>query len=163
MATPRPRSAHPVAEARSRRPGALDPTADALARREEEFRRFLVSVVGPALLEMRAVFKAEGCDVRIGPTSLAGRPAEASIDVSRDGRPGFSYAVRAEIVPERAVVLKRRTVPDPGAGSGATRTEEEPLVAGTAHASDARAITRAEVVASVRADYRSLQRASRPR
>lgn len=145
----------------SRRPAALDPTADALARREEEFRRFLVSVVGPAFLEVRAFFKADGCDVRIGPASETGRPTEASIDVSRPDQPAFAYAVRAEIVPQRAVVLKRRTVPDAAAGPAATRTEEEPLVAGTAEASDARAITRADVVASVRADYRALQRGSR--
>ena len=163
MTTPRRRSAHPVAEAQARRAGNLDAGADALARRQEEFRRFLVSVVGPAFVEIRSVFRADGCEVRIHPAAPTGPPSEARLEVFRAGRLEFSYAVGAELEPERAVVLKRRTVPDPGGGLDATRIEETPLVAGTVHASDARTITRADVVASVRSDYRSLRRSPRPR
>lgn len=136
-----------------------DPSSDALTRREEEFRRFLVSVVGPAFDELRAAFKADGRDVRIGRPAATGRPGEATISVGDDGPAAFVYTVRAVVEPERAVVIKRRTVPDPAAGFGATRFEETPLVAGSAPASDARTVTRADVVASVRADYRTLRRA----
>lgn len=149
----------PNADAPRPRPSSsLDPVADAIARREEEFRRFLVSVVGPAFDELRAAFKADGHEVRVGRPPVTGRLGEATIAVRREGQADFEYTVAAAIVPERAVVVKRRTVPDPGGGAGATRFEATPLVAGTAHASDARTVTRADVVASVRADYRALRR-----
>lgn len=144
---------------RSHSSSVVDPSSDAISRREEEFRRFLVSVVGPAFDELRAAFKADGHEVRIGRPTVTGRLGEATITVRRDGQADFEYTVAAAIVPDRAVVMKRRTVPDPGGGACATRVEATPLVAGTAHASDARTVTRADVVASVRADYRVLRRA----
>ena len=138
-----------------RRLGATDPAEDARERRREEFRRFLVSVAGPAFAELRAWLRADGRDVRLVPGTQPGGPAEATIAVSHRGEPEFACALRAAVTPERAVVLKRRPVPSPAG----VREEEAPLLAAGGPASDARAVTRAEVVASVRADYEALRRA----
>lgn len=136
----------------------VDPVGDAVARREEEFRRFLVSVVGPAFDELRAAFKADGRDVRIGRSAAIGRSGEATIEVGGKGQAAFVYTLTAAIGPERAAVVKRRTVAD-HAAPAATRVEATPLIAGSAPASDARTVTRADVVSSVRADERTLRRA----
>ena len=138
-----------------RRPGATDPIEDALVRRREEFRRFLVGVVAPAFAELRAAFRAEGRTVRVDVGTRPGAPAEATIAVAFEGRPEFTCTVRAAIAPERAVVLKRRPVPTPAG----PREEEAPLLGVAGPASDCRAITRAQVVASLRADYAALRRA----
>ena len=135
--------------------GGTDPTEDALVRRQEEFRRFLVGVAGPALEGRRAAFRAEGRQARVGVRARPGVPAEASIVVSHGGRAECACALRAAVAPERAVVLKRRSVPTP-AGE---REEEAPLLGVAGPASDCRAITRAQVVASLRADYAALRRA----
>ena len=134
---------------------AVDPVHDGLVRRQEEFRRCLVGVVAPALEELRAAFRAEGRQARVGLRTSRGAPAEATIVVTHEGRPEFACTVRAAITPERAVVLKRRPVPTP-AGE---REEEAPLLGVAGPASDCRAITRAQVVASLRADYAALRRA----
>ena len=132
-----------------------DPTEDALVRRQEEFRRFLVGVAGPALEELRAAFRAQGRQARVVVRAHPGAPAEASLAVAHGGRPEFACTLRAAVTPERAVVLKRRPVPTP-----AGEREEEALLLGVAGpASDCRAITRAQVVASLRADYEALRRA----
>ena len=156
MATYRPPGADSPGEGPGSRPGATDPIQDALVRRQEEFRRFLVSVVGPAFAELRTEFRAAGREVRINPATSPGAAAEATILVSHQGRPEFFCAVRAAVTPERAVVVKRRSVPDPAGGA---REEEAPLLGVPGPANDARTITRAAVVASVRADYRELRRA----
>jgi hypothetical protein len=138
-----------------RRPQATDPTQDALVRREEEFRRFLVSVVTPAFDELRASFRAAGKEARAEVTTRPGRPAEATITVSSQGQVEFFCTIRAAISPEQATVLKRRPVPDPTGGAPAI---EESLLAHSEPQSNATLITRAEVVASVRTDYWILRR-----
>ena len=138
---------------------AVDPVHDGMVRRQEEFRRCLVGVVAPALEELRAAFRAEGRQARVGVRTSPGAPAEATIVVSHEGRPEFACTVRAAITPERAVVLKRRTVPTPPGEPAEAREEEAPLLGVGGAASDARSVTRADVVASVRADYRALRRA----
>ena len=137
-----------------RRRGATDPTEDALARRHEEFRRCLIAVVGPAFAELRAALGREGRDVVVRVRTAPGGPTEATLAVSHRGAPEFACLVRAAVAPERATVLKRRPVPAPGG----EREEEAPLLGASGPASDARSITRAEVVRSVLADYRALRR-----
>ena len=137
-----------------RRRGATDPTEDALARRHEEFRRCLIAVVGPAFAELRAALGREGRDVVVRVRTAPGAPTEATLVVSHRGAPEFTCLVRAAVAPERATVLKRRPVPAPGG----EREEEAPLLGASGPASDARSITRAEVVRSVLADYRALRR-----
>ena len=137
------------------RRGASDPTEDAMARRREEFRRCLIEVVGPAFAELRGLLRREGRDVTVRVRTAPGAPAEAALAVSHRGAPEFACVVRAAVAPERATVLKRRSVPAPGG----EREEEGPLLGAPGPASDARSITRAEVVRSVLADYRALQRA----
>ena len=134
--------------------GATDPTEDALARRHEEFRRCLIAVVGPAFAELRAALGSEGRDVVVRVRTAPGGPTEAALAVSHRGAPEFACLVRAAVAPERATVLKRRPVPAPGG----EREEEAPLLGASGPASDARSITRAEVVRSVLADYRALRR-----
>ena len=132
------------------------PPADHAARREEA-RRCLLSVVGPALRELRTAFRAHGRDVRADLPGAA-EPTEATLVVAHAGRTEFACTIRVALGPERALVLKRRTVPDPAAPDG-TRVEESPLLDGPEERSDARTVTRAEVVASVTADYQELRRA----
>ena len=138
-----------------RRPGATDPAEDALARRQEEFRRCLIGVVGPALEELRAALRREGRDAAVRVRTAPGAPTEAVLAVSYRGVPEFACVVRAAVAPERATVPKRRPVPAPGG----EREEEGPLLGAPGPASDARSITRADVVRSVLADYRALRRA----
>ena len=138
-----------------RRPAAADPTEDALARRREEFRRCLIAVVGPALEELRAVLRREGRDVAVRVRTAPGAPTEAALAVSHRGAPEFACVLRAAVAPERATVLKRRPVPAPGG----EREDEAPLLGAPGPASDARSVTRADVVRSVLADYRALRRA----
>lgn len=147
---------------REPRAGAVDPDNDALERRAEEFRRFLVSVVGPAFLELRETFRDGGRDVEIIPYTDQAAPAEATIAVSYQGNPEFAFSVGARIDPERAVVMKRRLVAVPGM-SPQIRVEEAPLLQSAERASDARSISRADVVASVRTDYWLLRRTMRAR
>ncbi len=137
-----------------RRPGATDPTEDALARRHEEFRRCLIAVVGPAFAELRAALRREGRDAAVRTCTAPGAPTEATLAVSHRGAPEFACVVRAAVAPERATVPKRRPVPAPGG----EREEEGPLLGAPGPARDARSITRAEVVRSVLADCRVLQR-----
>ncbi len=134
---------------------ATDPTEDAMARRREEFRRCLIAVVGPALEELRAALRPEGRDAAVRVRTAPGAPAEATLAVSHRGAPEFACVLRAAVAPERATVLKRRPVPAPGG----EREEEGPLLGGPGPASDARSVTRADVVRSVLADYRALRRA----
>ena len=138
-----------------RQRGATDPTEDALARRHEEVRRCLIAVVGPALEEVRAALRREGRDAVVRVRTAPGAPTEATLAVAHRGAPEFACVVRATVAPERATVLKRRPMPAPGG----EREEEGPLLGAPGPASDARSITRAEVVRSVLADYRALQRA----
>ncbi len=142
--------------------GEVDSGNDALARRAEEFRRFLVSVVGPAFLELRETFRADGREVEIIPYTDQAAPAEATIAISYQGNPEFAYSVGARLNPERAVVMKRRLVAIPGV-SPLVRVEEAPLLQSAERASDARSISRADVVASVRTDYWLLRRSMRDR
>lgn len=141
----------------ARRGQAIDPLADALVRREEEFRRFLVSVVTPAFDELRASFRAAGKEARATVTTRPGRPAEATITVSHLGEVEFFCTIRADISPAQATVLKRRPTPPSGSGRGPA-TVAEALLNHTEHRSDATVITRAEVVSSVRTDYWMLHR-----
>lgn len=136
---------------------ATDPIADAIVRREEEFRRFLVSVVTPAFDELRAEFRAAGREARSQVTTRPGRPAEATITVSNLGEPEFFCTVHAAMTPAQATVLKRRPVPP------APATDDPPEVQSTTlnpteAQSNATAITRADVVLSVRTDYWVLRR-----
>lgn len=133
------------------RPRATDPVRDAFARREEEFRRFLVSVVTPAFDELRTSFRAAGKEARAQVTTRPGRPAEATITVSSQGQVEFFCTIRAAVSPEQATVLKRRPVP--GSGSGAEATVEETLLGPSEARSNATLITRSEVVVAVRTDY----------
>jgi hypothetical protein len=135
-----------------RRPQATDPEQDALVRREEEFRRFLVSVVAPAFDELRGTFRASGREARSEVTTLPGRPAEATITVSHLGEVEFFCTIHATISPEQATVRKRRPVPL-SIKSGAFTEVEDALLNHSEQQSNATAITRAEVVASVRTDY----------
>lgn len=129
---------------------ATDPIQDALVRREEEFRRFLVSVVTPAFDELRAAFRADGKEARAEVTTRPGRPAEATITVSQLGEVEFFCTIRADISPTQATVYKRR--PTPGSEPG-TVTVTEALLNASPHQSNATVITRAEVVTSIRTDY----------
>ncbi|MDQ3692791.1 MAG: hypothetical protein M3464_04090 [Chloroflexota bacterium] len=139
-----------------RRVRATDERQDAAVRREEEFRRFLVSVVTPAFDELRAVFRASGREARAKVTTRPGQPAEATITVSHRGEVEFFCTIHAAISPEQATVLKRRPVP------GAVREDppavEEALLNHSEHQSNATIITRAEVVVSIRTDYWVLRR-----
>lgn len=138
------------------RPQATDPVRDALARREEEFRRFLVSVVSPAFDELRTFFRTAGKEARAQVTTRPGRPAEATITVSDRGQVEFFCTIRAAITPEQATVLKRRPVP--GGASGAEAVVEETALGPSEARSNATLITRAEVVSAVRTDYWVLRR-----
>jgi hypothetical protein len=145
---------HPAARP-GQRPRATDPVQDALVRREEEFRRFLVSVVSPAFDELRSSFRADGKETRAEVTTRPGRPAEATITVGTQGQIEFFYTIRAAISPQQATVLKRRPVPDRASNSVAV---EETLLGHSEDRSNATLLTRAEVVASVRTDYWVLHR-----
>ncbi len=134
---------------------ATDPIQDALVRREEEFRRFLVSVVTPAFDELRASFRAEGKEARAEVTTRPGRPAEATITVAQLGEVEFFCTIRADISATQATVFKRR--PTPGAEPG-TVTVGEALLNASPQQSNATHITRAEVVTSIRTDYWRLSR-----
>lgn len=140
-----------------RRSQATDPLADALVRREEEFRRFLVSVVTPAFDELRASFRAGGKEARATVTTRPGSPAEATITVSHLGEVEFFCTIRADISPDQATVLKRRPAPASGAGHGPV-TVAEALLNQSERQSNATVITRAEVVSSIRTDYWMLHR-----
>lgn len=140
-----------------RRVRATDPVQDALVRREEEFRRFLVSVVTPAFDELRASFRAAGKEARAVVTTRPGRPAEATITVSNLGQVEFFYTIRATISPEQATVLKRRPVPSADA-KAMSPTVADALLGHSEQQSNATVITRSEVVASVRTDYWLLYR-----
>jgi hypothetical protein len=129
---------------------ATDPIQDALVRREEEFRRFLVSVVTPAFDELRAAFRADGKEARAEVTTRPGRPAEATITVSQLGEVEFFCTIRADISPTQATVYKRR--PTPGSEPGTVMVTEA-LLNASPHQSNATVITRAEVVTSIRTDY----------
>lgn len=146
---PRPGSA--------RRPLATDAAHDAIVRREEEFRRFLVSVVTPAFNELRAGFRASGREARAEVTTRPGRPAEATITVSHEGRVEFFCTLHAAITPTQATVRKRRPVPSTGS-AGSEATIEEAILNHTEQQSNSTVITRAEVVASIRTDYWMLRR-----
>jgi hypothetical protein len=135
-----------------RRAQATDPLADALVRREEEFRRFLVSVVTPAFDELRASFRAAGKEARATVTTRPGRPAEATITVSHLGEVEFFCTIRADISADQATVLKRRPAPAAGSGHGPV-TVVEAVLNHSARQSNATGITRAEVVSSIRNDY----------
>lgn len=135
-----------------RRGQATDPLADALVRREEEFRRFLVSVVTPAFDELRASFRAAGKEARATVTTRPGRPAEATITVSHLGEVEFFCTIRADISPAQATVLKRRPAPAAGSGDGPP-TVVDALLNHSEGQSNATVITRAEVVSSIRTDY----------
>ena len=138
------------------RPQATDPVRDALVRREEEFRRFLVSVVTPAFDELRTFFRTAGKEARAQVTTRPGRPAEATITVSDRGQVEFFCTIRAAISPQQATVLKRR--PIPGVGSDEEAVVEETLLGPSEDRSNATLITRAEVVSAVRTDYWVLRR-----
>jgi len=126
-----------------------------MARRHEEFRRCPIGVVGPAFAELRAALRREGRDVAVRVRTALGAPIEATLAVSHRGAPEFTCVVRAAVTPERATVLRSRPVPAPGR----ERAEEAPLLDAPGAASDARSITRADVVRSVLADYQALRRA----
>lgn len=134
---------------------ATDPVQDALVRREEEFRRFLVSVVTPAFDELRAAFRADGKEARADVTTRPGRPAEATITVAQLGEVEFFCTIRADISPTQATVFKRR--PSPGSEPGGVIVTEA-LLNANAQQSNATVITRAEVVTSIRSDYWRLTR-----
>lgn len=138
---------------------ATDSDHDASERRAEEFRRFLVGVALPALEALRSAWRKDGRNAQIVAATSLGRDTEATIIVSHDGRPEFSCTLRACITPERAVVLKRRLVPDPTQRAPAVREEEVPLLGIGGPASDARTLTGRDVMTSIGADYQELRRA----
>ena len=137
------------------RPQATDPVRDAFVRREEEFRRFLVSVVTPAFDELRTFFRTAGKEARAQVTTRPGRPAEATITVSDRGQVEFFCTIRAAISPEQATVLKRRPVP---CDSDVEAVVDETVLGPSEARSNATLITRAEVVSAVRTDYWVLRR-----
>ncbi len=145
---------------RRARASAVDPTQDKIARREEEFRRFLISVVAPAFLELRSRFRAEGREVRLAQAASRATPAEASIAIYHDGDPEFAYALRATISPDRVIVVKRRPVLYRDAPTARPELEERPLLDPYLDDRDVTRITRADIVADVRADYAALRRSA---
>ena len=153
-------SVGPLPPAKLSRPRAVDPIQDKLARREEEFRRFLISVVTPAFQELRSRFRAEGREVRVAQGAIRATPAEASIAIYHDGDPEFAYALTATISPDRVIVVKRRPVRGRDAPTAAPHLEELPLFDPSLGDRDVTRITRADIVADVRADYAALRRST---
>lgn len=128
--------------------------ADRFARREEA-RRCLLGVVEPAFRELRAAFQRGGGHARVGRAGGAD-PTEATILVADPGQPEVACVVRVAIAPERGIVTKRWTIPDP-VPPALPWTEERSLLDGPEEWSDARSVTRADVVHSVAADYSELK------